>query len=56
MLEVTLFESGLEIGTIDLPSSALVIGGEFDGMRFVSIDWHPSTGEDAIAVIVYVVD
>lgn len=54
MLEVTLFESGLEVGTIDVPASVLVLGGEFDGMRFVAIDWSPTTGEDAIAVIEYV--
>lgn len=54
MLEVTLFENGLEVGTIDMPAAALVVGAEFDGMRFVAIEWNPATGEDAIAVIEYV--
>jgi len=54
MLEITLFESGLEVGTIDVPTNVLVIGGEFDGMRFTAIEWNPATGEDAIVAIEYV--
>ena len=54
MSEVTLFESGLEVGTIDVPTEALVVGTVFDGMRFVEIELGPATGEDAIVVIEYV--
>ena len=54
MSEVTLMDSGLEVGTIDIPTDALVVGGVFDGMRFVSIEFAPATGEDAIVVIEYV--
>jgi hypothetical protein len=54
MIEVTLFESGLEVGTIDMPVTALVLGGEFDGMKITSITLNPPTGEDAIITIEYV--
>ncbi len=54
MLEVTLVENGMVMGDFDIPESVLVVGGIWDGMEFVSIEWNPPTGEDAIAVIRYV--
>ena len=54
MLEVTLIENGLVVGDFDIPADALVVGGVWDEMEFVSIEWNPSTGEDAIAVVRYV--
>ena len=54
MAEVTLMDLGMQVGTIDVPTDALTVGNVYDGMRFVSIEFDPATGEDAIAVIEYV--
>ena len=54
MLEVTLIENGLVVGDFDIPAAELVVGNVWDEMLIVSIEWSPSTGEDAIAVIKYV--
>lgn len=53
-LEVSLIENGLVMGDFNIPAEALVVGGVWDGMEFLSIEWSPSTGEDAIAVVRFV--
>jgi hypothetical protein len=54
MLEVTLMDLGMEVGTIDIPASELFVGNVYDGMRIESLELNPASGEDAIAVITYV--
>jgi hypothetical protein len=54
MFEVTLIENGIVMGDWDIPAESLVVGGVWDGMEILSIEWSPSTGEDAIVVVRFV--
>ena len=55
MLEITIFEDGLELGTFDVDSSLVKVGSVIiDDMLIMAIELAPKTGEDAIVTIEFI--
>lgn len=55
MFEVTVFESGLEIGTFDLPEDDIGVGSVIMGtMEILTVELNPTTGEDAVVTVQFI--